>query len=214
MRWLCVLAFVIATPRAVHAGMCPDDYGEQALRAIESYAGDPSKGRPDLWPFCMEQVIAVQPNKAARFLAACDKIVQHDPTYPVCVQWAIQLGRKQLGKLDLFDLVEQAFTLDPLVWETKPPLLYAKLDDPRAVARLVAAWKAQAAKRPPKAPWQQEGWERFRRGTAKFLGKRGGATEKAFLEEQLAATRDAGIAGAIRSAIAAIDARAAAGVKP
>ncbi|HET7500500.1 MAG TPA: hypothetical protein VFK02_05835 [Kofleriaceae bacterium] len=49
---------------------------------------------------------------------------------------------------------------------------------------------------------------------AKFLARHGGATEKAFLEEQLATTRDAGIARAIRSAIAAIDARAKAGTKP
>jgi hypothetical protein len=111
-------------------------------------------------------------------------------------------------------VVEQAFTMDPLSWESQPALLYITLDDPRAVPRLVAGWTAQAAKQPPRASWQQQGWDRFRRGTAKFLGKHGGAAEQAFLKDQLAVTRDPAIAKAIRAAIAAIEARAAAPARP
>lgn len=104
--------------------------------------------------------------------------------------------------------------MEPLVWDSEPALLYIKLDDPRAMPRLIAGWKEQlAAKQQPKASWELQGWERFRRGTARFLGKHGGATEKAFLEEQLAVTRG-DIAKSLRAAIAAIDKRATTPVKP
>jgi hypothetical protein len=105
--------------------------------------------------------------------------------------------------------------MEPLVWGTEPALLYIKLDDPRAMPRLIAAWNAQlAAKRQPKASWQVQAWTRFRGDVSWFLGKHGGATEKAFLADQLAATHDPDVARPIRAAIAAIDKRATAPAKP
>ena len=215
MRLLCILALLVARTATAFAGECDDATGEQVLQAIEKFAKEPTAKPPEVWGLCMDQVIAVQPKRTARFLAACEKILDTDRTYGVCVKWPIVIGKKQLGKIDLFDLVEQAFQMEPLVWDSEPALLYIKLDDPRAMSRLIAGWKAQlAAKKQPKASWELQGWGRFRGGVARFLGKHGGATEKAFLEEQLAVTHDPDIAKSIRAAIAAIDQRAAAPAKP
>lgn len=215
MRLLCILACLAASTGTAVAGECDDASGEQALKAIEKYARDPKAKPAEVWGLCLDQVIVTEPRRTARFLAACGKILETDRTYGVCVKWPIQIGQKQLGTIDLFDLVEEAFQMDPLAWDSEPALLYSKLDDPRAMPRLIAGWKAQlAAKKQPRASWQLQAWARFRSGTARFLGKHGGATEKAFLAEQLAATRDPEIARPIRAAIAAIDKRAAAPASP
>jgi hypothetical protein len=215
MKLLCILVVLAVSTGTAFAGICDDEGGEQVLQGIERYAKDPGTKPPEVWHLCMEQVIAVQPRRAARFLAACEKILETHRSYGVCVEWPIYIGKKQLGTFDLFDLVEEAFKMEPLVWDSEPALLYTKLDDPRAVPRLIAGWKAQlAAKQQPKASWQLQAWDRFRRGAAKFLGKHGGAPEQVFLDEQLAVTRDPDLARPLRAAIAAIDQRAAAPAKP
>jgi hypothetical protein len=219
MRLVCILAVLVASATPALAGECDEATGEQTLSAIEKYARD-SKAKPaDVWGLCMDQVITAEPRRTARFLAACEKILATDRTYGVCVKWPIEIGKKQLGQgkdtIDLFDLVEEAFKMEPLVWDSEPALLYIKLDDPRAMPRLIAGWKAQlAAKKPPRASWQLQAWARFRAGVARFLGKHGGAPEKAFLEEQRAATGDPDLGKSIRAAIAAIDKRAAAPARP
>lgn len=215
MKLLCLLACLAASSGTALAGVCDEASGEQALKSIEKYARDPKAKPAEVWGLCLDQVIVTEPRRTARFLAACGKILETDRTYGVCVKWPIQIGQKQLGKTDLFDVVEEAFQMDPLGWDSPPALLYTKLDDPRAMPRLIAGWKAQlAAKQQPRASWQLQGWARFRTSTARFLGKHGGATERAFLAEQLAATRDPEIAKPLRAAIAAIDKRAAAASKP
>src|SRR5512140_286133 len=215
MKLICILAVLVASTGSALAGFCDDDNGDQVLRTIEKYARDPKAKPAEVWGICMSQVIAVQPKRTERFLAACEKILETDRSYGVCVKWSIDVGKKQLGKIDLFDLVEEAFKMEPLVWDSEPALLYITLDDPRAMPRLIAGWKAQlAAKQQPRAAYQLQAWDRFRRGSAKFLGKHGGATEKAFLEEQLAATKDPDMAKSLRAAIAAIDKRTAAPATP
>jgi hypothetical protein len=215
MKLLCLLVFLVASTSTARAGECDEATGEETLKAIEKLAKDPKGKPPEVWGLCMDQLIVYEPKRTERFIAACEKILDSVPTYGVCVKWPIDIGRKQLGKIDLFDLVEQAFTMKPLVWDSEPALLYIKLDDPRAMPRLIAGWKAQlAAKKQPRASWEQQGWARFRGGVARFLGKHGGAAEKAFLEEQLAATKDPDIAKPLRAAIAAIDKRAPPPAKP
>jgi len=215
MRLLCILAVLVASTGTALAGECDDATGEQVLQTIEKYAKDPKAKPAEVWGLCMDQVVAVQPKRAQRFLAACEKILEIDRTYGVCVKWPIVMGKKQLGKIELIDLVEEAFKMEPLVWDSEPALLYLKLDDPRAMPRLIAGWKAQlAAKKPPRASWELQAWARFRGGVARFLGKHGGATERAFLEEQLTVAREPDIAKSIRAAITAIDQRAAAPAKP
>jgi hypothetical protein len=214
MRLFVTLALLVASAHPALAGMCDEGNAVDELRDLERYAKHPDGQRPSFWHLCIDQIIATQPKLTERFLAACEKVLETDHKLGECVQWPITFGKKQLGKTDLFDIIEEAFTMDPLGWESQPALLYIKLDDPRAVPRFVAAWKAQAAKKPPRASWQQQGWDRFRGGAARFLGKHGAADEKAFLSEQLAAIHDPALAGTIRKAIAAIDARLAAPSSP
>jgi hypothetical protein len=209
VKSLLVIAVVAFTPAVAFAGYCDEDHAEEVLKQIEKYAADAKAGAPEVWGLCMDQVITVIEPKTKRFLAACEKILARDRKFGVCVKWPIDLGNKQLGKIELFDLVEEAFVMDPLVWDTEPPKLYIRLDDPRAMPKLIDGWRKQlASKTQPKASWQVQPWTRFRRGTAKFLGKHGGAAEKAFLEEQLAVTKDGDVKRSIKDAIAAIDKRA------
>jgi len=133
MRLPCTLAFVIAGIGAgtgpAFAGTCDDDNGEQALKTIEHYAKDPTSKPPEVWGLCMQQVIAVQPKRTERFLAACDKILETDRTFGVCVKWPIEIGKKQLGKIDLFDLVEGA-SPKPLIAPARRRDLHSPSDAP------------------------------------------------------------------------------------
>jgi hypothetical protein len=202
------LACLAAAAGVARAGECDDAGGLQALRDIEAFAKAPTGKAPDVWHLCIEQVILPDAKLAARFLAACEKIDTAVGTYGVCVEYPIRMGKAKLGAVDLFPLVEQAFAMKPLEWASPPALLYIQLDDPRAVPRFVAAWKAQlAAKHQPRASWEVQPWARFRRGAAAFLGKHGGEDERQFLREQLPAATDADVAKAIRGAIRQIESR-------
>lgn len=94
MRLLCILGFLVASIGTAFAGESADAAGEQVLKTIEKFATDPKAKPAEVWGLCMDQVIVAQPKRTERFLAACEKILETDRTYGVCVKWPIDIGKK------------------------------------------------------------------------------------------------------------------------
>jgi hypothetical protein len=194
-----------------HAGACVGDEGEDEERqvsALEAFAKNPKQKQRTL----DEDVWCIMPAPAPfkrRIEKACTTILDRDPTFENCIHAVAGNGIATLGSHDIVALVvarnESPFDLrgDGI---TLPQLL-AKLGDPRGAAIIVDTWKATI----PLAEGKKKGaigeWRRWRLYAIAALGTLGGATERAFLDEQLAVTKEKSWRKAYSKAIAAIDAR-------
>lgn len=205
---LTVAALTVLTPRPAAAGDCTDG-GPDEISALEGYARKPAKGGLVVDEICMEDALG---NKrlAARFQKACDTILAREPGAFECVAWGARFHLTSLAGQDTFDRATAGWPTDPFVDNHQTLGIYHALADQRAVAVVVAAWRTALTDPRATAKKQARAWNMWRHSAAELLGNLGGATEKAFLTEQLAVTTAPGLKRAIKRAIKAIDKRAAA----
>jgi hypothetical protein len=208
---LCVLivALTVAAGRA-EAGLCDEDNARATVVSLEKFAASKQTDPPpEIWGLCMDQQVEHDAALTKRFLAACDKIAARDPKDAPCVRWSIVLGAKKLGGVDLFDETSKLFGLDPWKDGTLGMLLLAKLDDPRGVPLVKAAWEANAKQKHAAAKRGNDSylWSVWRHAALKLLASQGTADDATFLSA-LPATGDASVTKAIHRAVAAIKKRA------
>jgi hypothetical protein len=127
------------------------------------------------------------------------------------VRWSVEVGAKKLGSLDLFDATSKLFGLDPWKPGDIGATLFAKLDDPRALPLVTAAWTTAAASKKVRSAKSNDQylWTVWRHAAIRLFASQGRTDDITFLREQAAATRDRGVKRAIGKAIAAIEKRAA-----
>jgi hypothetical protein len=199
-------AALAGAPRAASAGSC-EGYEREEVERFEAYARKP--GPPLIGEaLCLEPIIGTK--LATRVVKACDVILAREPGLRACVEWGIVFGAQTLGGRPLFDALDAAVPLDVLGEGRRALELHRRLGDPRSAALVRAAW--QAALGDPRLAKKKHAyvWAVWRRGAVDLFAALGGAPERAFLQDQLAATKARGLARAMRRSIAAIDARLAA----
>jgi hypothetical protein len=201
-----------------HAGMCiGEDETAKGVASLEAMAKNP-KANDDRG--CFEDSAGKYPKYAPRVLAGCEKILARTPNDVSCIDVVIRLGKHVLAGVDLFDAIA-SWKIDIWEWqhEDRTTVLLGRLGDPRGLARIVETWKAAIpeAKTRERKKWASSlsAWSGWRQDAARALGEHGGADDKAFLEDQAAATKDKYVKQACVDAIAAIDKRlTAAAPKP
>jgi hypothetical protein len=198
------IALLIVRGGLAYAGDCHE--GGPLVAAVEAYARKPGTQVPELSSLCMEQGVVPSKPLAKRLIAACDVIVAREASRD-CVYWSTVLGAKQLGGKEMIDQLAAQVPLDPFHFATVEA--YEKLDDPRAVPLVVAAWQAGLADKRAKKAFYAEDLARWRHAGARILGKHGGAAERAFLDDQVQTLGDRGVKKACRAASAAIAKRLA-----
>lgn len=203
MKSLAIALFVtLANSAPAHAGAC---LGEDEVVAevvqLETYAKNPKAPRGFL---CIRVAFAtdidVVPKSHRKPLLdriekACTKVLEREHGDNECVELGIRLGKKSLGGVDFFDVVSKS-KLDVWNWDRWTPELWmlGELGDARGAVIVRDTWKAaidvaakhEAAKR----RGYLQAWAGWRNEAAQTIGKIGVAEDKAFLEEQAAATKD------------------------
>jgi hypothetical protein len=194
--------------RPAWAGYCDEDGAKATVGELEAYAKKKGKEEPSLDGICMEAVQEL-PKLKKRTIAACTKVIEREPQFAPCVAWSVKFGAKQLGTVELFDKVGELFKIDAFPYGLPTLELYDALGDARAVPLVLEAWKAALLDKRAKQDRYRYEFTVWRHAAIKIFSKLGGASERAFLEEQAAAIKDRGLLKAIKKANAAIDQRAA-----
>jgi hypothetical protein len=147
---------------------------------------------------------------AARFINACEMIVQSDPDNRMCIQWSVELGAKKLGQLDLVEATTTLFELQP--FEDMGSLgihMLVKLDDARALPIVKEKWLAGDKDKRARSDKHEMvyRWSIWRHAAIKLFASRGTADDVEFLRDEMKRTKDASVRRAITRAIKAIEKR-------
>jgi hypothetical protein len=194
-----------AAARSAHAGYCEEGDDVKAVEDVERYAKHGGK-QPESVGLCIDDAWD-QPKLQARMLKACEAILAREPGFASCLDWAAKVGLKTHGGVDVYDAISKARSLDPF-GDTRPTLrLYVSLGEPRAVAPVLAAWKAALAD--PRVKQYSHWWPRFQISAVELFERVGGADERAFLTEQMAVIKARSLKKRMKKAVAAIDQRLA-----
>lgn len=194
--------------RPAWAGYCDEEGAAMEISALEAHAKNPKKERPDLDHICMDTVSTV-PKLVKRTLAACTKVLEREPDFAGCIEWSAKFGAKQLGAIDLFERVGATFKLEPFTYGSQTLPIYEGLGDARAAPLVLEAWKAALADKRAKQDRHAHTFRVWRHAALRLFAKLGGATERAFLEEQQKELKDKGLLKAIKKTLAEIEKRAA-----
>lgn len=211
---LALIALVpLVTVGTAHAGLDCEDAA--SVKSLETMAKDPKAVPEDPYAYCLPGLLEREPKHAPRVLAACSKILARAPKDALCIQLAVQLGKKEHAGVDLYAAVA-SWKIDVWNWDRGDltVILLGKLGDSRAAPLIMDVWKAnldEAQKREKKKwPSSMMAWSGWRKDAAQALGAVGGADVRAFLDEQAKATKDKYLRQTCQDAIAAIDKRLAA----
>jgi hypothetical protein len=199
--------------RPAWAGYCDEESAASVITGLEAYAKKPTKEKPYLDHICMDMAATV-PKLVKRTLAACTKVLEREPDFANCTEWSVKLGAKQLGTIDLFERVGATFKLEPFTYGSQTLPIYEALGDARAVPLVLEAWKAALADKRAKQERHAHTFRVWRHAALRLFAKLGGATERAFLEEQQQELKDKGLQKAIKKTLAEIEKRAAQPAKP
>ena len=202
------LLVLLACTSTAYAGL---DCEEAAtMKSIEAFAKS-KKSPPGEYDWvCLQWAT---PKLKPRIEAACTKILDRDGIAAnPCVIAAASAGFAKLGAHDIFAAVVE-LPEDPVesaggVTLTKTNLL-GRMGDARGVQVIREMWTAaqpRADAREKKKRSMTE-WSAWRQSAAFALGLIGGPDEIAFLEAQIKATKDKGVARECKNAIAAIKKR-------
>lgn len=208
MRALVLLALLV--PSVAYAGWCDEETAAKFVGDTEAFAAGKLKEMPDAWGLCFDQVIDGDPKLGARFVKACETIVQNDPDNRMCIQWSVELGAKKLGARDLVDATTTLFELRP--FEDMGSLgihMLVKLDDPRALPIVKEKWFAGDKDKRARSDKHEMvyRWSIWRHAAIKLFASRGMADDVAFLRDEMRRTKDASVRRAIARAIKAIEKR-------
>ncbi len=206
MRLIVLALISISSVRAAFAGECDARGAAQMVGELEAYAASAKAPKPDIHHICMETAGTI-PRLVARTVTACTTILAREPTFADCVEWPVKFGKTKLDGIALFDKVGELFPLEPFTYGSQTLALYDRLGDARALPLITAAWQAALADKRATQPRHAHTFLVWRHAAVAIFAKLGGATERAFLEEQAKTVRDRGLAKAINKAIAAIAAR-------
>jgi hypothetical protein len=216
MRALVLLALlvpsvVLLVPSVAYAGWCDEETAATFVGDTEAFAAGKLKEMPDAWGLCFDQVIEGDQKLGARFINACETIVQDDPDNRICIQWSVELGAKKLGQLDLVDATTSLFDVRP--FEDGGSLgihLLVKLDDARALPIVKEKWLAGDKDKRARSDKNEMvyRWSIWRHAAIKLFASRGTTDDVAFLRDELKRTKDASVRRAITRAIKTIEKRA------
>ena len=209
MRALLIIVAVLV-PSIAHAGWCDDETAATFVRDTEAFAAGKLKTMPDAWGLCFDQVIEGDAKLAARFVKACETIVQSDPDNRMCIQWSVELGAKKLGARDLVDATTKLFELRP--FEDGGSLgihMLVKLDDARALPIVKEKWLAGDNDKRARSDRNEMvyRWSIWRHAAIKLFASRGTADDIAFLRDEMKRTKDASVRRAITRALKVIEKR-------
>ncbi|MFT3698526.1 MAG: hypothetical protein QM831_35605 [Kofleriaceae bacterium] len=211
-----VITILIAVTATAHAGLFCDEENKipNELKALELYAKNKTE-TPDLGYviYCLGNDPAkIEVNK--RTLAACEKILDRDPSSNNCNTLVAKLGQATLGAHDIFAWVAKR-PLDPQNSNSSDPnyplYLFRDLADVRASKIIVDKWNALIpieAKHEKSHEWMAE-WSGWRQHAAEALGTSGDADAATFLKDQATQTKDSHVKDACLEAAAAIEKRLA-----
>ena len=202
------LVLAAGAARPAWAGECDEGSAGEVIRGLEAYARSPKKEKPYLDHICMDTASTV-PKLVKRLLAACTKVLEREPDFANCTEWSVKFGAKQLGAIDLFERTTATFKLEPFTYSSQTLPIYEALGDARAVPLVLEAWKAALADKRSKQDRHAHTFRVWRHAALRIFAKLGGATERAFLEEQQQVLKDRGLLKAIKKTLAEIDQRAA-----
>jgi hypothetical protein len=205
MLRLVVITALMLTTQTAMAGYCDEDNAADQIKRLEAYAKGKGEA-PELNHLCMETAQSV-PKLVKRVIAACTTLIAREPKHGDCIEWSVKYGATQLGGVELFGRVGEAFRNDPFSYGAGTMELYGKLADPRALPLITATWTAALADKRATQAKHTHNWTVWRHAAIGMFAKLGGATERAFLDEQAKAVKDRGLRKAIAKAIAAIDKR-------
>jgi hypothetical protein len=201
------IGLIVLLTDPAFAGDCTGG-GPDAVKEFEAFASRPAGARPAVNHLCMEDA-ASTPRLVKRLLAACTTILARDPRQADCVEWSVKFGGKKLGEVDLFERIGEIFPIDAFKDQSIAGTLYEKLEDPRALPVITAAWLKLAAD--PRATSTKSDfkyrWATWRHTAIRIFGKIGGSSERAFLEEQARTANDGGVRRASARAVKAIEKR-------
>ncbi len=199
---------------AAEAGICLDEEEFVAsVESVEAFAKNP-KAKEKLEAFCLRLGVTEEerPALAKRVVKACDTVLKRDPKDQMCIEMAARLHQKELGGVDIYSALS-AIPMMPFEWLPFAPLTtaYGPLGDPRGAAHLVEVWKASLAEaeKRRKNKNAMTSWGKWRSDACKGIGDVGGASEKAFVEEQAKAADKPFVRRACKKAAARIDQRLA-----
>jgi hypothetical protein len=198
-----VLAGLHAAP--ARAGDCTSG-GPDVVRELEAYAKKPGKTQPDPDHLCIEQGVDGDKALTKRFIAACDRIVARESSW-TCVYWSAYLGARKLAGKDIIEHFAAGFLLGGTDYNAME--LIESIDDARGVPMVIASWKQNLADKDTNSRYNTAEWARWRHSACRFLGKHGGQSAKAFLDEQALTVKDRGVLKRIRAASDAIAKRLA-----
>jgi hypothetical protein len=208
MRALVLVALLV--PSVAYAGWCDEETAATFVSDTEAFAAGKLKDLPDAWGLCFDQVIEGDQKLAARFINACETIVQDDPDNLMCIRWSVELGAKKLGQLDLLDATTTLFELRP--FEELGSLgvhMLVKLDDARALPSVKENWIAGDKDKRARSEKNEMvyRWSIWRHAAVKLFASRGAPDDIAFLRDEMKRTKDASVRRAITRAIKAIEKR-------
>ena len=221
MKLALAVVAVLAVP--ARADPCGDLVRlDNAVNALLVHANNPSnKTDASYLDRCAGDLIDPKRKEMlGRFNIACAAILEADPAHLMCVTVSIQIDKRKIGRVELFDSV-RGWEHDPWTGPRLPTganrvlALYQKLGDQRAVAVVRETWIAAKAAHEAESltGWQKKqaaamwrGWRVQAAGLLGVLAARGDASVIEFLEEQ-AKTTDGAVARACRDAVRAIGRR-------
>lgn len=217
MTRIAVTALVILAAAAgtAHAGWdCPEKHSD-SIKSIETYAkrakplAESDPNTPDF--LCADGVAKEFPDRVAH---ACQTILDRkkDPYAQDCIDLAAFAGLTNVGDHDIFALVaarkESPFVYPGGFWWQRLTFLGA-MADARAIPIIIDEWKAASPKAGKlKGDGAKRSWVMWRRDACTALATIGGTEEVAFIQREVAATKDAKVVTrTCNDAIAAIKKR-------
>lgn len=214
MRASLALGILLAAAEPAHAGDCTSG-GPDVLRQMDLYARGKLKEAPNLDHLCVEQGVMGDPKLEKKFLASCATILKRDHNDMNCTWWGIEMNQKSIGGVDLFEGLSN-WVIEPFEYGNLASELLVKLDDPRGVALVRAAWEKANADKRATSPNRESAHNFlvFRHLAIKLMTKHGTADDATFLRAELPKAKDRGLKRALTRAVAAIDKRTTAATPP